>query len=258
MPEMTSHAPNTPFWVDLASPDMTASARFYDGLFSWQARQVAGPEMGNYTNFTLDGKNVAGMASLMAPGQPPAWNVYIATDNIDRIAESVRAAGGAVMMEPDDIPNAGRMGFFGDPASAAFGVMQPREHSGAQVVKEPNAFVWAELQARDVAAVTPFYQQVFGWDARSNPMGPGQPDYIKWKVQGEGVGGAMPMPPGVPAQVPAHWMPYFQVASIERSTEQVTELGGTVMVPLTDFPSGRLAVVADPHGATFGLIEAGS
>ncbi len=258
MPVVTDHAPHTPFWVDLASPDVEAATRFYGGLFGWAAQQVAGPEMGSYTNFTLDGKNVAGVASLMAPGQPSAWQVYMATDNIDRIAESVRAAGGAVMMEPDDVPNAGRMGFFSDPAGAAFGVMQPREHTGADVVREPNAFTWAELQSRDVAAVKPFYQQVFGWGAKSSPMGPGQPEYTEWTLNGESVGGAMPMQAAIPAQVPTHWLPYFQVENADRSAARVTELGGQVLTGPHDFPGGRFAVVSDPHGATFGILEARS
>lgn len=256
MPQMTEHAPNTPSWVDLASPDIAASAGFYGQLFGWQTQQVAGPEMGNYTNFTLDGNNVAGLASIMMPGQPPTWNVYIATDSVDGVAAGAAAAGGAVLMAPADVPNAGRMGFFSDPAGAAFGAMQHREHIGAQLIREPNTFTWAELQTRDVAAVKPFYQQIFGWGAKSSPMGPGLPDYTEWQVQGESIAGAMPMQPSVPPQVPSHWLPYFEVGSIERATEQVAQLGGRVMVQPMDFPGGRFAVVADPHGATFGMIEA--
>ncbi len=255
MPEITDHAPHTPFWVDLASPDIEAATRFYGQLFGWEAQQVAGPEMGSYTNFTLTGKNVAGVFSIMAPGQPSVWQVYIASDNIDRIAQSVRTAGGGVMMEPDDIPGAGRMGFFSDLHGAAFGVMQPREHIGAGVVKEPNAFTWAELQSRDVAAVTPFYQQVFGWDAKSSPIGPGQLEYTEWMLRGESIGGAMPMQPDMPA---AHWLVYFQVENADRSAARITQLGGTVLVAPMDFPGGRFAVVSDPHGATFGITTSSS
>src|SRR4051794_41303606 len=37
MPEVSEYAPGTPSWVDLASPDPDASARFYGGLFGWDA-----------------------------------------------------------------------------------------------------------------------------------------------------------------------------------------------------------------------------
>ncbi len=256
MPEMTSHAPHTPFWVDLASPDIAASACFYGGLFGWGTQQVGGPDMGNYTYFTLDSKNVAAVSSLMAPEQPPAWNVYIATDNIDRIAQSVRTAGGTVMMEPDDIPNAGRKGFFGDPTGAAFGVMQPREHRGADLIKETNAFAWAELQTRDVMATIPFYQQVFGWGAQSTPLGPGQPEYTEWTLQGASVAGAIPMQAAIPTEVPAHWLVYVQVENADRCATQSAELSGTVMSGPMDSPDGRFAVIRDPHGAVFGILQA--
>ena len=35
MPEFASYRPGQPSWVDLSSPDTTASGRFYGGLFGW-------------------------------------------------------------------------------------------------------------------------------------------------------------------------------------------------------------------------------
>src|SRR3954447_8446803 len=45
MPEVSEYAPGTPSWVDLASPDPDASARFYGGLFGWDAPE-GGPVEG--------------------------------------------------------------------------------------------------------------------------------------------------------------------------------------------------------------------
>jgi predicted enzyme related to lactoylglutathione lyase len=258
MPEMTAHPPNVPFWVDLASPDLDASAAFFEGLFGWDTQRVAGPEMGNYTNFTLNGKNVAGLASVMAPGQPTAWSVYMSSDDIDSLAKRVTAAGGSTMMEPGDVPGAGRMGFFGDPTGAAFGVLQPAEHSGAQIVMEPNTFTWTELQSRDIAAAKPFYHEVFGWGSVDNPMGEAGWLYTEWKVGETSVGGGLPMQPSVPAEVPSHWLPYFLSSDLDASVTKLGELGGNVMVPPSPFPGGRFSVVTDNHGAAFGMIENGA
>ena len=61
MAERTHHEPGTPSWVDLGSPDPTAAAAFYGGLFGWQAEMDPRPEAGGYGIFTLRGKPVAGL-----------------------------------------------------------------------------------------------------------------------------------------------------------------------------------------------------
>jgi predicted enzyme related to lactoylglutathione lyase len=54
MPTRTSFEPGTPSWVDLASPDLAASAAFYSALFGWEAKDQ-GPEAGHYHMFEKDG-----------------------------------------------------------------------------------------------------------------------------------------------------------------------------------------------------------
>ena len=65
----------------------------------------------------------------------------------------------------------------------------------------------------------------------------------------------MPMSPAIPAQVPPHWMPYFQVESVGSSAGTVGALGAKVLVEPRDYPGGRLAVIGDPQGAVFGILE---
>src|SRR4051794_28037731 len=74
MPEVSEYAPGTPSWVDLASPDPDASARFYGGLFGWDAPE-GGPveETGGYRMFRREGKNVGGAGPTAAAGPPGPW-----------------------------------------------------------------------------------------------------------------------------------------------------------------------------------------
>src|SRR4051794_41411763 len=85
MPEVSEYAPGTPSWVDLASPDPDASARFYGGLFGWDAPE-GGPveETGGYRMFRREGKNVAGVGPTQGEGPPAPW----ATDGGTREAEA--------------------------------------------------------------------------------------------------------------------------------------------------------------------------
>lgn len=56
---------------------------------------------------------------------------------------------------------------------------------------------------------------------------------------------------------PAHWLVYFGVADTPATVAAAQRGGGSVLVPEMDTPFGRLAVLADPVGATFSVIETG-
>lgn len=253
MSERSAYDPGVPTWVDLGSPDPAASARFYGQLFGWEATEP-GPveETGGYRMFTLNGKLVAGLGPLMSEGQPPAWSTYVATADADATAASVGEAGGSVMVAPTTVLESGRMAFFVDPAGAVFGVWQANQHHGAQLVNQPGALTWNELNARGTDSPKAFYPRVFGWQPEDSEMGPIK--YTTWNLDGNGVAGMLDLPPEVPAEVPPHWLVYFGVEDCDAGVARVQELGGSVMRPGTDLPIGRFAIVSDPHGATFGVI----
>jgi len=254
MADTTAGKANKVTWLDLASPDLEASKRFYGQIFGWEAEQVAGPEAGNYTFFKLQGKQAAGLAAIMGEGQPPAWMVYIMSPNVDQTAEGIRAAGGEIVMGPMDVMDAGRMCVFRDPTGAYLALWQPGSHTGTQVSGVPGSISWVELQTRDMPKATQFYRQVFGWEALVHPM-EGGPDYTEWQIDGVSVGGGMDMTSMVPAEVPPNWLTYFQVESADRTAEQIKQHGGTVMAGPMDSPGGRFVVALDPQGAAFGVLE---
>jgi predicted enzyme related to lactoylglutathione lyase len=78
--------------------------------------------------------------------------------------------------------------------------------------------------------------------------------YTEWQVGGRSVGGMMPKPAMMPAEVPPHWSVYFAVSDTDAALVRIAELGGTVIMPAMDIEPGRFAVVADPTGAAFNVI----
>lgn len=248
MPAKTSYAPGEPVWADLASPDTDASRAFYGALFGWEAAD-GNAEFGGYANFSLGGAKVAGLLPLMAEGQPPAWTVYLSTDDADATTEAVTAAGGTTVAPPMDVGDLGRMAVFTDPTGAFFGVWQAGQHTGSQLVQEEGAPTWADVTTRDTGAAGRFYAAVFGWDVRA---GEGYTEFARGE---DTVAGMMAMPEHMPEQVPPFWMPYFAAADPGATADRAAGLGGTVLVPAQDFPGGTFAVVQDPQGATFGLLR---
>jgi hypothetical protein len=255
MSERTSYAPGTPCWVDLGSPDLDASVEFYGGLFGWEVPEAENAEQtGGYRQAMLRGKPVAGVMPLMQEGQPPAWSSYVSVEDADATVAKAKEAGATVFVEPMDVMELGRMAVFADPSGAVIGLWQPGTFVGAEIVNEPGALSWNELNTRNLGAAKEFYGAIFGWTFEDRDMGAAG-SYTTINLGGSPVGGILNMTErGVPTEVPAHWQLYFAVEDTDVTIEQAKRGGGSVMVEPIDIPAGRFAILTDPYGASFAVI----
>jgi hypothetical protein len=241
-------------WVDLGTTDTGGAKAFYGGLFGWSFVDIPTDSGVVYNMAQIEGYNVAGLGpqdpGMQEQGIPPFWSAYIKHDDVDAIAAKAGEAGGTVFLPPFDVMDSGRMTMIQDPTGAVFGVWQPKQHIGAQLVNIPNTLGWNELQTNDLDAAREFYGAVFGWTYDVDATG-----YVACKVDERTQTGMMKIQEEW-GPVPPNWTNYFLVADIETSAAKVKELGGTLMVPPT--PAGEVgtfAVVQDPQGAVFSIIE---
>ena len=254
MPEVSQHVPNTPGWIDIGT-DVEGAKAFYTALFGWEAVDAGPPEeSGGYGFFLVGGKMVAGFGPQQNPG-PPFWTTYVIVPSAEEVATKVEAAGGGVVMPPMAVMDQGTMAVFTDAQGAFISVWQPGRHTGAQLVREPGAFTWCELNTRDLAGSKAFYASVFGWDAVTSGEDSPMP-YTEFKLGGDSIAGMMEMGGHLPAEVPPHWLVYVEVEDTDATVERVASLGGAVVVPGTDFPGGRFAILTDPQGANLGVMTA--
>ena len=251
MTERTSYEPGTPSWADLATPDVDASARFYGDLFGWEVESAGPPEeTGGYGFFKLRGHRVAGVGPLMQEDQPPVWSTYVSTDDADAVAARATQAGGAVIVEPMNVMDAGRMAFVMHAGGGAVGVWQPGRTIGAELVNEPGAMAWNELHTSDADGAKAFYSAVFGWIADDQPLG--ESTYTVFQLAGRGIGGMMP---DLPPDAPPFWLTYFEVSDCDATVAKAQELGGSVAWPAAEMEGvGRFAGLSDPHGIQFAVI----
>jgi predicted enzyme related to lactoylglutathione lyase len=272
MPERDGYIPGVPCWVDTNQPDPEAALPFYSGLFGWEFEDAM-PEgsPGKYFIGRIRGGDVAAVGSS-PDGAPPgaAWNTYIWVDSADATTAKAREAGGAVLMEPFDVIDAGRMAVLADPEGAAFCVWQAGTNKGAQVVNEHGTLNFNALATRDVEGAKAFYGALFGWQVLALPAGlmwtlPGYGDHLEERSPGtrermaqmgapdgfiDVVAALNPVADG-DTESPAHWGVTFAVDDADATAAKASELGGEVVAGPLDAPWTRMAVIKDPQGATF-------
>jgi predicted enzyme related to lactoylglutathione lyase len=273
MPERDGYIPGVPCWVDTSQPDPQVAVDFYGGLFGWEFENVMPPgSPGEYFIGRIRGLDVAAVGSIPEGAPPMAmWNTYIWVESADETAAAVRNAGGSVVTEPFDVMDAGRMGVFADPEGAVFCAWQARQHKGSRIVNEHGSVNFNTLNTRDVEGAKDFYGAVFGWGAM-NLGGPGgawtlaaygdhleanDPGLRERVVEMGGPAGFenvvasfMPIADDQP-DTPPHWSVTFGVDDADAIAGKAIGLGGKLLAAPFDAPWVRMAVIADPAGATF-------
>ncbi|WP_412538328.1 VOC family protein [Longispora sp. K20-0274] len=279
MPQRTAYPQGTPNWAELRTTDPAGAASFYGPLFGWRFEPTQRPDR----LLAVLGADVAavirvGSEAAGAVGSEPAWNVYLAVDDVDAVTRAVPDAGGTVLAGPTDTDpavgsthadpaagstgagsdgsrqtdagQAGRSAVVRDPGGAIVGLWQAGREAGAGVVGEPGAVAWHELLTGDLDAAVAFYQRILGLTPE-----PVEPDPalggMRWsmlKAGHEPVAGVVPVP-----GAPSRWNVYFATADIHDAVRRVAELGGTVALAPTETPIGPMAGALDPQGARFSL-----
>jgi predicted enzyme related to lactoylglutathione lyase len=121
---------------------------------------------------------------------------------------------------------------------------------------QPGAAVWFDLTVPDAAQVRDFYASVVGWEPEPLDMG-GYSDFIMKSPAGAGVAGVCHAR-GDNADLPAQWLTYVVVPSLEASLERCRAGGGEVVTEIKGLGgTQRYAVIRDPAGAYMALMQIG-
>ncbi|WP_370232641.1 VOC family protein [Cognatishimia sp.] len=119
-------------------------------------------------------------------------------------------------------------------------------------------FIWCDLSTFRPEVTKPFYTKLFDWSYD----GLTQPDGSAYDVAATSQGTAaaiFQMPQKfVDIGMPSFWMPYIDVDDIDACCETAKSLGGRVEIgPISWGDSGRIALIRDPLGAGFTVMQDG-
>lgn len=242
-------------WVDLSTPDVGRARRFYGDLLGWDFR-VQQTDMGDYVVAHAGGREVAGMMAPAAgtEASPSVWTTFVHVDDMEATLAAITEAGGRVEAVPFEIPGGARVAVVVDRTGAMFALISGGPTpDAAYFSEEPGAVCWVELMTSRVDDAIDFYGAVFGWSAETDSSGP--LPYTVCRLDGRETGGIIGRPDHVPAEVPDSWSVYFTVDDCAHTERRATGLGGSVILASTPTPMGPFAVLADPMGAAFQVMQ---
>lgn len=231
---------NTFCWHGI-STDVATGTPFYTKVLGW--------------DFTADGD---GSPMFVAPGGavahiqppdngPPSWCSFLSVDDLDASTALARDQGGSVLMPPTDLP-VGRFSVITTPSGAVFGLYQGADED-AVATPGPGSIHWVELQSTAPGADVAWLSSVFGFSSRVDEMAKG-PYHV---LEADGVPRGGVTASTVDASVFTAWV---QVADLDATLAKVGAHGGKTLTDTFADPAvGRMAVVSDPSGATFGLVQ---
>lgn len=123
MPDTPKPLPGTFCWNELWASDAARGLAFYEKLIGYRGNAMDMGEHGTY-QVLMAGEVPRGGVMQAPPGVPPKWLPYVQVSDVDGVIAKAKAGGAAVVLEPSDVPEVGRLAIFVDPMGASLGVIK--------------------------------------------------------------------------------------------------------------------------------------
>ena len=246
----TASEPGRVAWADLLTSGVPAEeASFYSKVFGWEIERTGTVEA-PYVVLVKDGRPVAGVAYRAEEVAGPArnrWLGFFAVAEPAAVAARAEAAGAVVLMPARRWPGRGEQVVLADGEGATFGLLE-------QTAAKDYPWSWAVLLTTEPKTGADFYAGMLGVAAVDDVRTPMFTGDFVLTDGGRVIAGVTASP--MQAGGRAGWLWFLHVAKIDEAVRAVERHGGRVLrKPGIDLMGGRLAVVADPRGAVFGLVE---
>ena len=118
--------------------------------------------------------------------------------------------------------------------------------------------IWYELMTPDPGHVAPFYNATLDWTIQGigTETASGHPYWMIGRSDGGFAGGCILLTPEMQMSGgKAAWIPYFHVKDVEGTAETAKALGAKVWMGPMQTPQGTMAMLGDPQGAAFYLMN---
>ncbi|QGK69780.1 VOC family protein [Allosaccharopolyspora coralli] len=243
-----------PCWIELISPEPQRAAEFYAGLFGWTFAEHTAPDAGEHLIAHRQGFAVASIRSC-PPGKAARWRLFLATGDLAETVARAEAHGATTTVPPVAVSGVGTKTVLMSPADAEFGLLEP-EPSWEFDVGLPGTLMWPELVAIKAQTADVFFHDLFDYEAEEFGS---QQGYSVWFLGEESVMARVSMVrEHIGPETRPHWLIYLGAdpeVGVDELVRRAVGLDGRVRVVPYDSSLGRVAVLRDPTGARFALVD---
>ncbi|MBB5159580.1 VOC family protein [Saccharopolyspora phatthalungensis] len=235
--------------------DVGVACEFYSGLFGWDYESHDDPRAGLHVIAFHEGFPVA---SIRESGDGRSrWRLFLAAEDSAATAAEAGKLGGQIVVPRSRVSGLGVKLVLSTPADDEFGLLEPDE-AWQFDVGLPGTLVWAELVTIKAQTADHFYGELFGYSAEQFGT-EHRTGYAVWYLDGESVLARVSMiREHITTGTRPHWLVYLGVDESVGTDELVhtaIALDGRVRVDPYDSSLGRVAVLRDPTGARFAVVD---
>ncbi len=242
-------------WHDLLTTDVDKARKFYTDLLGWDYEVEHATEFvwtsgeADYPLILHEGEAHGGFIEI-EPDQQSHWLAFVAVDDVDAAVKRSRKLDGTIERTAFDIPGVGRSAVVRDPLG---GLICPFVASH-DYPAPTGVFMREALFTMDIQRARVFYEGLFAWSSEQTDIG----DLAFYSSFGSADDSPVAAALAIPEELnhAVQWVPYIGVADVDIVAEKAKSLGAKMMLPPSTMDDmGRYALLRDPTGALFGLLD---
>lgn len=239
---------------EIQADDIERAKKFYESVFGWNVQQWMKKEekgmnyWGLVTGESGPGINGGMYERATAEEKYYMYDCTIGVEDIDKAVEAVKANGGTITREIDELKGVGFFASAKDTEGNRFAMIEPTDW---EMPVKRNAVGWFELPVLDMDRAVKFYETVFDVKLERHPMGPLDMAWFPMMDNGNGSPGSLvkhefykPSKEGA--------LLYFTATSGDLNNElgRVEAAGGKICKPRKQISEeyGYMAVIEDTEG----------
>jgi hypothetical protein len=253
-PAPSAPVSGSPSWLELVTEQPEPAMAFYQQVMGWEYEERTDSDGQSYYVALLVGEPVA--AIRPAATSLPDWTVYLATADLAAVLKQSDLLGGTTIDTAHAVPKIGMKAVVQAPAGGAFGAIQLAP-DWAFTAGVPNSLVWVEFITHLAPQADQYFGELFGFTGRQFGDGEGD-DYMVWYAGEDSVIGRARMMQGTEPNVPPRWIAHFRTPldrEFDDAVADAHEAGARLRFPAYSSELGRVAMMSDPTGARFALID---